>query len=121
MVLARAGAVSDPRWVQSYCQALAAAAAPKPGLQLWFLALPFCAALAVSCLPWASRLLPVFIALRGVVLGYCLTLFYLASLPVSRYWLRITVLLPLFYLLCQTLWLKIILRGSSYDSNLGRI
>lgn len=105
-VLARAGAVSDFPWLCSYCQALTAAAPPGIGLRLWFRALPFGIAVLLGHLPGATRLLPLLVALRGVLLSYCLAVCYLARIPATGYWLWSAALLPLFYMLCQKIWLN---------------
>jgi len=103
ILLFRCSASADPGWIAFYFETVDSCRSSNVFLLLFFWAIPFLAAFVAGLL-WPHRLLPVVVALRGLFFSYYLCARFFSGSVSSHVMLRSVILLPLFYLLCQTVW-----------------
>ena len=105
-LMVRVAVLADPEWISRYSNELILSVPSSILLQILFCAIPFLAAVGIGALPFGSKLLLFLIGLRAYFLSYFLSVCYLTGIPVFLYLFRCICLLPLFYLLCQRIWLR---------------
>lgn len=100
VLLLRAVFFLRPDWLSQYCTALITTEPAGVLRHLLFLVYPLLCVIAVGLTPLRRHIIPVLIALRGCLLAYSCSAFYVCGISWFAFLMRQLLLLPLFYLLC---------------------
>ena len=100
VLLLRVVFLMRPDWLDQYCAVIYHAEPSDRLRHLLFLAYPLLSVVAAGLTPFKLRIIPILILLRGCLLAYSCSAFYVCGLSCFGFLIPQLFILPLFYLLC---------------------